>query len=296
MTTTTGAGAGSSTGGATASSSTTTATSGAGAGTVEDCLNGTDDDGDMLADCVDPDCQVDFECVPSAPGAEVYGAPPSAPGACPAEAPATTYGQCDGCACDGVAGTCQMSADYFFEDSATCGGNVQQFSTPEGCSSGPSGPRSIAITSLVADGNGSCAASSPTVPTSPFEVCAASATGACADANAVCVPALDARCVVMGPGASCPAAYPVARAQVAAPTVATCDCACTKGAETCDPVALVSGVDACFNATAVPLDPNQCTSLGSIESLAVPTPETTVACDPSATPTGGATQAICCES
>ncbi|MDI1430349.1 hypothetical protein [Polyangium sorediatum] len=34
---------------------------------AEDCLNGTDDDGDTLVDCADDDCTPGFSCVPEAP-------------------------------------------------------------------------------------------------------------------------------------------------------------------------------------------------------------------------------------
>lgn len=35
--------------------------------TSEDCLNGVDDDDDVLADCADPDCAVEFDCVTPVP-------------------------------------------------------------------------------------------------------------------------------------------------------------------------------------------------------------------------------------
>jgi hypothetical protein len=70
-----GAGAGVDGGGGTTSSGGTTSTGGTSSGGAaggdggsgaqaggENCINGTDDDGDQLADCADPECQPDWEC------------------------------------------------------------------------------------------------------------------------------------------------------------------------------------------------------------------------------------------
>ena len=42
---------------------------GQGGGGIEDCLDGIDNNGDQLADCADPQCTPNYECVPEAPTA-----------------------------------------------------------------------------------------------------------------------------------------------------------------------------------------------------------------------------------
>lgn len=63
---------------------------------TEDCFNGMDDDGDMLADCEDPDCDADTDCVDPIPvgwgtfGYVVLGEAGVAP-ACPSYATQSKY-------------------------------------------------------------------------------------------------------------------------------------------------------------------------------------------------------------
>jgi len=61
-------------------------------GPVENCSNGTDDDGDGLIDCEDPDCSVDPACVPAVEGDECDTALIAALGSNPVDTTAATTG------------------------------------------------------------------------------------------------------------------------------------------------------------------------------------------------------------
>ncbi|MFO0617300.1 MAG: hypothetical protein U0414_32185 [Polyangiaceae bacterium] len=94
---------------------------------TEDCFNAMDDDGDMLADCEDPDCVDDTECVEPIPngwgtfGYVVLGEMGTAP-ACPAFASAVKYNgfkdlsntgfSCSNCGCSAPMNrSCELKTD-----------------------------------------------------------------------------------------------------------------------------------------------------------------------------------------
>jgi hypothetical protein len=64
---------------------------------TEDCFNGKDDDADQLADCDDPDCEPDTQCVDAIPtgwnlyGYVVLGEGGAAPPTCPSYATVSKY-------------------------------------------------------------------------------------------------------------------------------------------------------------------------------------------------------------
>ncbi len=116
----------------TSSTTSTTSTGGAGGGggpPVEDCFDGADNDGDTLADCADPDCAPDAECVDPIPVgwgtlghvALFQGVEGSNP-ACPAAMPDTAFtgtnalsaspAICSACTCGAPSGqSCALATD-----------------------------------------------------------------------------------------------------------------------------------------------------------------------------------------
>lgn len=119
--------------------STTTATTDAASSStgppMEDCFNGADDDGDQLADCEDPDCEADTECVDPIPvgwgafGYVVLGEQGTTAPACPAYASSVKYTgnkdlantgfSCSNCTCGTPMNRqCELDTDL---DSGTAG-------------------------------------------------------------------------------------------------------------------------------------------------------------------------------
>jgi hypothetical protein len=148
----------------------------------EDCLDGVDNDGDMLIDCADNECQPGFECVDSAPaGWEGYFRmnttpfPNMAPSICPDGSQPVTYfdspngADCSACSCGGYAGaSCNPPPLTCWDKSPFClGGNDLDLTglMPDGtCFAVPgipgSDPRSCKLTGVASVGNpGACPAS-----------------------------------------------------------------------------------------------------------------------------------------
>jgi hypothetical protein len=137
----------SSSGGTTTTSSSSSGTGGSGTGgagtggngSAEDCLDGADNDGDLLADCADPDCNAGFECVAPFPGgwtgyfrvreapfpeASPPPCPPGTEAAPPLFAGPAGDAQCSACACGDVQGaSCGVAALTCWSGSPTCSGN-----------------------------------------------------------------------------------------------------------------------------------------------------------------------------
>ena len=104
---------------------------------VEDCLDGVDNDGDLLIDCADPDCAPGFECVAEAPAGwtgyyrvrtdlwPIAASEACADGSAPShyfEGPGQTA-QCTGCTCGSLAGAaCGAPPLRCWTSSNSCGG------------------------------------------------------------------------------------------------------------------------------------------------------------------------------
>lgn len=104
---------------------------------VEDCSNGTDDDGDSLADCADDDCTPMYACVPSPPlDWDGYvtlfdGVSAAKPMACPAAFPTTAFDgsrnlktpahTCSACSCGSPSGQICDLADMITVSDKNCG-------------------------------------------------------------------------------------------------------------------------------------------------------------------------------
>lgn len=225
-------------GGGTTSTGSTGGTGGTGQGGStgdEDCSNGTDDDGDQLNDCADPDCQLGWEC------AVLAGTDWSEPvgfyrgdDALPVpdcEDPFTTasdYGlglsaaaaSCNPCSCDGTALCDVADSDYFstsgcasFENShsPSAAGACDAFSTPDLDSVGAYASDPV---------NGSCTPTGGDVANLPavqwqenVRICEGAletgASGGCNEGQA-CVPLPTSdfrRCVTRSGDLSCTAPY-----------------------------------------------------------------------------------------
>ncbi|MBK9259601.1 MAG: hypothetical protein IPM54_07145 [Polyangiaceae bacterium] len=102
---------------------------------VEDCDNGTDDDGDSLADCADDDCTTGYACVPSPPlnwsgYVALFDGQEADQPACPSTFPSSFPGyrnlltpphSCSACSCGSPAGqTCDL-ADVITVSDKNCG-------------------------------------------------------------------------------------------------------------------------------------------------------------------------------
>jgi hypothetical protein len=91
-----------------------------------DCLDGADNNGDGLADCADPTCNEQVQCVPDLPFGDQYGTlVPSPGGSCPTSlgSPQRVFrglapgAPCDGCFCRG---TTNCSMNVYLSSTASC--------------------------------------------------------------------------------------------------------------------------------------------------------------------------------
>lgn len=190
-------------GSTTATSSTATGQAGS-----ENCLDGMDNDNDMLVDCADDACTAGFECVPAAPTGWQharlltgdYGALTAQP--CPdASAPAITFhetgenAECTACECGSIQGVTCSAAQLRCYTATSCSG---QFGTVNASTTGCKANASAAylrceMFAQPQASGGSCPATGgvPTVP-APFafenHACQVADVGAGCESDEVCVP------------------------------------------------------------------------------------------------------------
>jgi len=253
----------------------------------EDCLDGVDNDGDLLIDCEDPDCQPGYECVPDVP-AEFEGiyridvtANDAAESPCPAGgSPEMRYtnpsnANCKKCTC-AFSETCSAPVVNCFGDSM-CGGNTTVTVTAgiTKCEAAPMvGSDSTACRlqngSEVVSGPEQCTAggaqlAQPTKFQGKAQVCG-SARGAGCDAGKVCVPRSNAAygealCIAKDGAVACPAEFghAVQTYTDANDSRACSDCSCNPSKLSCPPATVaVFATNVCGEGTPITGD---CTPL-----------------------------------
>ncbi|MDB5937630.1 MAG: uncharacterized protein JWQ01_4974 [Massilia sp.] len=211
-----------------------------------DCLDGLDNNGDGLADCADPTCTAQVECVPGAPAGDELGLLSS--GAC-----SSNYGttevqhqqlsgiSCSGCGCNTSGTYCTFTAALY--TNSTCTGSPSASvpaTTDSTCRTFTT--RAYSAMYMQATPTAACVATGSPTPGTPSwgtttNFCAASRTSATCDASHVCVakPATGTVCVrVPQAGASCPAGYTNGQSYYSSFQSGTCNtCGCTPGSTTC---------------------------------------------------------------
>ena len=282
----------------------TGATGGGGSGGgpfVEDCLDGIDNDGNMLVDCADPACQPDYECValPAVPSgwtgyfildSSTY---PATPQSCAdTTQPDVLFSgpggdaQCSACACGNASGggcsfpemglwtnsnDCNGGADYSL---APGDGNCHAF--PIDCGQTCSNDQRVRITAQSAvTGNPSCPPSggTPTLPplwTNEHHVCDMPATGGggCQMGQA-CVSmgtSFGGACVQQAGAQTCPGEFPkpLTAYDNATDNRACSSCSCNANGLSCtNGNVVVSDDGACMGGTNadITISGNTCTSV-----------------------------------
>jgi len=256
---------------------------------TEQCGNGSDDDTDGLADCIDPDCSEAYTCVPLAldPVFVTMGPDCSEPFA------QQELFDCGACGCTATPGACHIYGrlhDYY-----NCNGPADTFSTND-CHSFPGGGNSYPEMSLWLDdgeplpnGAGNC---TTTVDPS-LQVCRLNDAVTCGAGTDLCAPhGTGISCVVVA-STECPAAFPVARPVRTQPD--TCGCSCVVQEECPAEVIIYNDFDCQGVDEIVEVFGPHCTtiqpSIPEVRSIGAPSPEAT--CTASSTPTG-TERTLCC--
>lgn len=259
--------------GATGASTTTSGTGaqGAGGGPVgsEDCLNGSDDDANGLADCDDPTCSTaGYWCAQAAPGAQAFLAVGGQ--ACSAPAVSASLLTCEGCSCEPEQGSCRVSLQAFVQP-----GCQQLYAQPQGpgCfDAQPNGQRWFRQGTTESYGDEQCWPVEGYVEPATHAACRLDTGGHCGGGGACLPPSFQGlrNCVLVPAASPCPTAYP-ARIE-AYSSGELCGCDCEVGGVTCgQPVVQVDGSsDWCQNDTGEIVIGQDCTAVGYAGSIRVP--------------------------
>lgn len=239
----------------------------------EDCLNGSDDNGDGLSDCDDPQChEAGYSCVPDAAAVQSYVALTQNAASCVAPTTVTTFSTCDGCACTPGTATCPVS--YTWWDGDGCQGTAYDV-TGMACPWQTSGGVSVSMRALTAAlGQASCPTEAAQVAVTANDACSLTQPGSCS-AGGVCVPPVFQgvrTCVLVDAASPCPSSYTSARRVSFGGTTCTCDCALGQPAcETPEVEAYYTNGDhSCsFTYITVPVGAG-CTDLGLVQSIGLP--------------------------
>lgn len=264
---------------------------------VEDCLNGTDDDGDSLVDCEDTDdCSpADYQCVPAL-GGGTYVSVMSTVQTCPDGTSATALHSCSGCDCLAALGTCGVLLRFF-----TDGGCSNQSASlgPVSCFNATNDPTRWGILETSLGTPPSCGVVSDTVPVDTAPACELAQAGTCPSGEA-CVPrnpSAMAECVLVDPATSCPPSY-VTEARVYLGAVSQCSCSCATGTPQCTTAQATAyhESDSCGSGTTTTIQSGPgCQSLGVIRSISISNSTSQASCAASGTPVSAATASkLCC--
>jgi hypothetical protein len=243
-----------------------------------DCTNGTDDDGDDLADCDDPDCGA-YQCVPAAADGSTYAFPVGTADVCPAPTAAVTLDECGdaACSCTATPGTCYEWAYVYSGD--TCSSYLD--TKYDGCYDPYDGNRSFSG-GVQPWTTGTCTAPGAQVPPTGWRGCTTTTTGHCASGGA-CVPRIATatdQCVLVSGSVSCAAPYTESRT-LYDEALTQCSCSCAWQSETCPAgsATVFHENDSCGggSTTEVPLD-GQCHAGGMAWSYQLELVKTNLTC------------------
>ena len=297
------------------------------ASTVEDCMNGIDDDGNGLVDCADKTCiNAGYTCVPAVPTGftgpgEIYDGPGASP-TCDQLYPkdflvgyATPQCSvsCSDCTCGAPTNvTCTNPVLLTGTATTKCAASLVRLT---GCSAIDASLVTAFGTSAGTASGGSCAASGGTASLSPItsntgHLCAASAKGGLGcPSGSVCWPKpqqpfLTQTCVFASGDLTCPTTgYPVKRSYYDSPKTndiracaSTCDCDTPAGTACDAKVSLYSSASTgtirlCSGLVASYPVPTLCQTLPAGAAAIALTASTPSGCTPTgaATPTGTCT-------
>lgn len=265
----------------------------------EDCVDGIDNDGDMLADCDDSDCtQADFQCVDTFGATAVIGTldvktcvPPLLP---------TDLRTCENvCTCTPKPGGSACSIKVTLSDMADCSASLATIDiSGDTCNTAPNNTIAGQYTQNP-NGQGTCTPMNAAEPPTNLPGCRIPLTGHCKEGGVCIPPTQTPECLLFDGIVTCPEIYKVRTEVTGNTSGGNCECNCGAANTNCDTVSVDLFTDngSCAGTVApIPVPANTCQSAGvSIQSFRVTfNSQAGTACNTNGTWVGEMAQTLCC--